>query len=88
MPEARETDAFEVAYTAGVVEPEQAPAAPRNGRGSLVRAAPSEAFALKGCVLTPERAIENGYVVVGDGNTIKAWRKQARRRSGPRRPRA
>ena len=64
---------FEAAYSAGVVEPEEAPPTTpgRDGRG-LVSAAPSEAFALKGCVLTPDRALERGYVVVGDGTTIKA----------------
>src|SRR5215210_8233127 len=70
--EAHAADPFEVAYTAGVVEPGEAPTAGREGRRALVRAAPSEAFALKGCVLTPGRAIENGYVVVGEGSTIKA----------------
>jgi 5-methylthioadenosine/S-adenosylhomocysteine deaminase len=72
VPEQREIDPFEAAYSAGVVEPGPAPSAPRNGRGALLGAAASEAFALKGWVLTPERAIKNGYVVVGDGNTIKA----------------
>jgi 5-methylthioadenosine/S-adenosylhomocysteine deaminase len=64
---------FEAAYRAGVAEPEEPPTTqPGRDRGALVSAAPSEAFALKGCVLTPDRAIENGYVVVGDGTTIKA----------------
>jgi 5-methylthioadenosine/S-adenosylhomocysteine deaminase len=68
-----ELDPFEAAYSAGVVEPEELPQPPPGrDRGALVRAAPSEVFALKGCVLTPDRAIENGHVVVGDGSTIKA----------------
>ena len=67
-----EPDPFEAAYTAGVVDPGTAPPMPRDGRRARVAATPSEAFALKGCVLTPERAIENGYVVVGEGNLIKA----------------
>jgi 5-methylthioadenosine/S-adenosylhomocysteine deaminase len=70
--EAEEADPFEAAYKAGVVEPVEAPPPSRQGRRALVGAAPSEAFALKGCVLTPDRAIEDGYVVVGDGHTIKA----------------
>ena len=36
----------------------------------MPRAALAEAFALEGCVLTPERAIEKGYVVVGADRTI------------------
>lgn len=72
MPERSETDSFEAAYTAGVVEPGPVPSTPGESRGALVGAAPAEPFALKGCVLTPERAIENGYVVVGDGHTISA----------------
>jgi 5-methylthioadenosine/S-adenosylhomocysteine deaminase len=64
---------FEAAFHTGVVEPEEAPPRPSGpDRGALVRAAPSEAFALKGCVLTPDRAIEKGFVVVGDGSTINA----------------
>jgi 5-methylthioadenosine/S-adenosylhomocysteine deaminase len=66
------SDPFEAAYTAGVVDPGTAPPLLREGRRARVAATPREAFALKGCVLTPERAIENGYVVVGEGNFIKA----------------
>jgi cytosine/adenosine deaminase-related metal-dependent hydrolase len=64
-------DPFEAAYTAGVVEPADPPAPGDGAQEVLVRAALREAFALKGCVLTPDRAIEDGYVVVGDGRTIK-----------------
>src|SRR5215210_6153272 len=71
MPRTQTADSFEAAYTAGVTEPGEPRAATGNGREALVRAAPSEAFALRGCLLTPQRAIEDGYVVVGDGSTIK-----------------
>src|SRR5687768_13271990 len=36
------------------------------------RAAPTEAVALRGYVLTPAQAIENGHVVVGPGKQIQA----------------
>ncbi|HYN49864.1 MAG TPA: amidohydrolase family protein, partial [Thermoleophilaceae bacterium] len=66
----QELDLFETAYSEGVtgeIEPPEA-----GGQELLVRAAPAEAFALEGCVLTPERAIEKGYVVVGADRTISA----------------
>ena len=34
-------------------------------------------------MLTPERAIENGYVVVGEGSTIKAVAETQARRAFP-----
>jgi 5-methylthioadenosine/S-adenosylhomocysteine deaminase len=71
-----ESDPFEAAYTEGVVTelepPAPAAAESAGGRELLLRAAPSEAFALKGCVLTPARAIEDGYVVVGAGREIQS----------------
>src|SRR4051812_32887270 len=70
---------FDAAYMAGVTEevgPPPAAAPEEGGRELLVRAAPAEAFALQGCVLTPERAIEDGYVVVGAGRTIQAVQDQ------------
>jgi 5-methylthioadenosine/S-adenosylhomocysteine deaminase len=64
---------FEAAYTAPVAE-----AAPPDGAGEarelLPRAAPAEAIAFQGCVLTPAEAIENGYVVVA-GKQIQAVQK-------------
>ena len=54
----------------------------QTGRELPVRAAPAEAVALHGCVLTPERAIEGGYVVVGPGTEIQAV--QTNRRDGVR----
>jgi 5-methylthioadenosine/S-adenosylhomocysteine deaminase len=70
-------DPFEAAYTAGVTETIAAPD-PRTTRaaiGDLVRAAPAEAVALKGTVVTPQEVLSTGYVVVGGGNTIQAVQK-------------
>jgi 5-methylthioadenosine/S-adenosylhomocysteine deaminase len=64
----RELDPFEAAYSEGVTE-EVEPAA-GGEQELLVRSAPSEAFALEGCVLTPDRALDKGYVVVGAGREI------------------
>jgi 5-methylthioadenosine/S-adenosylhomocysteine deaminase len=60
-------DAFDERYELGVPDelPEEAPAIER----PAARAAPPEPFALRGCVLTPEEKIEDGYVVVS-GATI------------------
>src|SRR5215204_6370567 len=63
---------FEAAYRAGVTE-EVAPPTAAEGEGLrelVVRAAPTEAIALHGCVLTAARAIENAYVVI-DGTKIQ-----------------
>jgi 5-methylthioadenosine/S-adenosylhomocysteine deaminase len=67
-------DRFDAAYLHGAlpeavhgVLPEAAP--PR--REMLARLAPSQAVALKGCVLTPARKLDPGYVVVEEG-TIQA----------------
>jgi 5-methylthioadenosine/S-adenosylhomocysteine deaminase len=69
-------DPFEAAYTAGVTEAIAAPD-PRTARaiGELVRAAPAEAVALKGTVVTPDQVLSTGYVVVGGGTTIQAVQK-------------
>jgi 5-methylthioadenosine/S-adenosylhomocysteine deaminase len=64
MPE----DLFEKAYTAGALEDVEPPPQQRE---LLSRAAPGEPIALGGCVLTPDRAIKKGYVVVS-GKTISA----------------
>jgi 5-methylthioadenosine/S-adenosylhomocysteine deaminase len=72
-PHESDGELFEAAYTAPVVEatpPARAPGA----RELLPRAAPSEAIALQGCVLTPTEALENGYVVVA-GKQIQAVQK-------------
>jgi cytosine/adenosine deaminase-related metal-dependent hydrolase len=70
-------DPFELAYTAGVT---QAMAAPdvltaQAAASELIRAAPAEAVALKGWVVTPDEVLKSGYVVVGDGDTIQAVQK-------------
>jgi 5-methylthioadenosine/S-adenosylhomocysteine deaminase len=64
----RSDDPFEAAYTAPV---DAVIGLPR-GRELTTRAAPAEPTALGGCILTPTRAIEHGYVVIGGGNTIQA----------------
>jgi cytosine/adenosine deaminase-related metal-dependent hydrolase len=68
----RETSPFEAAYTAPVVDAPAAPAAGAANRELMPRAVPAQAFALRGCVLTPKRRIEDGYVVVGAGPEISA----------------
>src|SRR5829696_4887276 len=69
MPLEHEHDLFEAAYLAGVAgEPERPAAAP--ARELRARLASPEAVALKGCVLTPARALDPGYVVV-EGDTIR-----------------
>jgi 5-methylthioadenosine/S-adenosylhomocysteine deaminase len=67
-------DRFEAAFHEGVTEPGPPPAPEGGGGGRelLLRAPPAEAFALKGCVLAGDRAIENGHVVIGEGNVIQA----------------
>jgi 5-methylthioadenosine/S-adenosylhomocysteine deaminase len=63
---------FEAAYAEGVTEEVAPPASAEGGPELLTRAAPEDAaVALHGCVLTPARAIESGYVVVA-GKEIQA----------------
>ena len=65
-----QVDRFEAAWSAPVAE-EVAPAPPGPAASRAARAAaPAEGFALGGCVLTPERRIEPGYVVI-EGGTIR-----------------
>src|SRR3954452_13501952 len=70
-------DPFELAYTAGVTQAIAAPDLLRSPAAALdlVRAAPAEAVALKGTVVTPDQVLRTGYVVVGEGDTIKAVQK-------------
>jgi 5-methylthioadenosine/S-adenosylhomocysteine deaminase len=77
-PSGDAVDRFEAAYTEGVhYEPAPAVARPQDTRRELLlREAPAEAVALAGCVLTPDRAIEKGYVVVGAGKQIQAVTEQ------------
>jgi 5-methylthioadenosine/S-adenosylhomocysteine deaminase len=65
------SDVFDERYDEGILE--ELPAGPdRRAPGAeLTAAAPSKAFALRGCVLTPERKLDDGYVVV-DGRTIES----------------
>ena len=63
-----ESGPFEAAYTAPVAEATPPP------RELRPRAAPAEAIAFRGCVLTPAEAIEDGYVVVA-GKQIQAVQK-------------
>jgi 5-methylthioadenosine/S-adenosylhomocysteine deaminase len=60
-------DAFERRYLEGVPDRLQPP--PRGRSRAGLRAAPSEPFALRGCVITPRRKIDNGYVLIS-GATI------------------
>jgi 5-methylthioadenosine/S-adenosylhomocysteine deaminase len=59
------SDPFEEAYTAGIADEIAPPAGPVRARIK-----PAEPFALRGCILTPERKIEDGYVEVV-GSTIR-----------------
>ena len=73
MPETgRSDDRFEAAYAAPVDEAIEFP----SGRELTARAAPAEPTALGGCILTPTKAIEHGYVVIGGGNTIQALQEK------------
>ena len=64
---------FDSAYREGVAAEEAPPGRIAGvGREVIARAAPAEAIALKGCVLTPTEAIEDGHVVVGEGAKIQA----------------
>jgi 5-methylthioadenosine/S-adenosylhomocysteine deaminase len=75
----RRQSRFERAYRAGVVAeippPQLAPAAAA-AREVAVRAAPAEAIALQGCVLTPAGPVEDAFVVVGAGHQIQAVQPQ------------
>jgi 5-methylthioadenosine/S-adenosylhomocysteine deaminase len=72
-PAAAAPDAFERAYAAGVVVDEGlAPSAHERKAGVGLALAASGGYALGGCVLTPSRKIDPGYVVVGSDGTIAA----------------
>ena len=76
-------DRFEELFQAGVTDEVEPPGVVKQtGRELPLRAAPAEAVALRGCVLTPERAMEDGYVVVGAGKEIQAV--EAKRPEGVR----
>src|SRR3954452_4740180 len=67
---------FDRLYAAAVTEAVEPPRARRrrSRRELAVRAAPVEATALGGCVLTPAQALDRGYVVI-EGREIKAVQK-------------
>ena len=69
MPPAEEADRFEAAYSAAVTE-ELPPPPEATPRAAPRAVAPAEGFALRGCVLTPAKRIEPGYVVI-QGATIE-----------------
>src|SRR4051812_22022502 len=67
---------FDRLYSASVTKALEPPAERRGARRELaLRAAPAEATALGGCVLTPTEAIDKGYVVIGAGKEIQAVQK-------------
>jgi 5-methylthioadenosine/S-adenosylhomocysteine deaminase len=70
MTEERD-DPFEQAYAVGVPHADEPP-----GAEMRVGLAPSEAVALKGCVLTGDQALDPGFVVI-DGGVIQAVQPKA-----------
>jgi cytosine/adenosine deaminase-related metal-dependent hydrolase len=76
--EYRARDAFERSYAAPVLEaPETDPRElEREALEGRARALPEEPFALRGCLLTPEEAIPDGWLVV-EGATIAELRDTA-----------
>jgi 5-methylthioadenosine/S-adenosylhomocysteine deaminase len=76
----QDRDRFEEAYQAGVTAEAGPPEALAAAGPDVARAAPVEAVALRGCVLTPDGPLDDGYVVVGlDGRiaAVQAQRPQA-----------
>jgi len=67
-------DRFEEAYRAGVAA--EAPPSEGLAAGPVTRAAPVEAVALRGCVLTPDEVVDDGCVVVGLDGRIAAVQAQ------------
>ena len=78
--ESRPDDRFERLYVQALPEepPEDAREQEREASEGHARAKPDEPFALGGCVVTPERALDPGWVVVG-GGAIAALRDTAPR---------
>src|SRR5262245_31025598 len=62
-------DAFDERYNAGVTE-ELAEPAPEPRARTRAAVAPEQPYALKGCILTPKRKIENGYVTVAGDRIV------------------
>jgi cytosine/adenosine deaminase-related metal-dependent hydrolase len=74
-------DAFEHAYAAGITRDEGLPIPVHEGRRdegiAAAAALAGGAYALGGCILTPDRMISKGYVVVGpDGNVAGLHEKK------------
>jgi 5-methylthioadenosine/S-adenosylhomocysteine deaminase len=67
-------DRFEAAYRAGVTHEQPPPATAALSTEALPSLALAEAIALRGAVLAPEAAIDDGYVVI-EGGEIKAVRR-------------
>ena len=65
-------DLFEDAYSAGLLDDAPVVTTLAGRREVAARAAPGEGFALRGCVLQPEGAIDDGYVVIGPEGRIEA----------------
>ena len=78
--ESRPDDRFERLYVQALPEapPEDAREQEREASEGHAREKPDEPFALGGCVVTPERALDPGWVVVG-GGAIAALRDTAPR---------
>ncbi len=66
-----ENDRFEAAYRSPVTEANPPPETVAATPVTFGAAAPAEGLALEGCVLTPERRIDPGYVVI-QGSEIQA----------------
>jgi 5-methylthioadenosine/S-adenosylhomocysteine deaminase len=76
-------DPLERTYTSSIVDEDPAPARARaTASRAGLRIAASGPVALHGCVLTPERALDDAYVVLGPGQEIGAV--QAQRPEGVR----
>ena len=65
-------DLFEVAYSAGVLDEAAQPLLAEGRPEVAARASFGQGLALRGCVLQPEGAIDDGYVVVGPDRRIEA----------------
>jgi 5-methylthioadenosine/S-adenosylhomocysteine deaminase len=70
------TDALLDRYLEGIPEEVPAETERRSAPAALTAAAPSEAFALRGVVLTPSRKLDDGYVVVSGGDITSVGTKK------------
>ena len=67
LPNGSPDTPFDRAYLEGVSDALAAPEARRGAPELAPRFAPAEAIALHGCLLTPDKSIERGYLVVEEG---------------------